>query len=243
MIKSLSSNSVSVEIMAFSKLFDSLSFSGKKSDTSTENHRPVAITRKLNSVIIKHNGQPFEISRNKDNDAVIPAMYAKTSRPCPPFCIQPIIVADGVETIGELEFIDYLVQKSDGDDQLAIVDSRTSDWVLVSTIPGTINVPWISLSREVGVTAAKMTATLVNRFGVKITSPEKVNEYFEQDKLGEILDFSEAKLLVLYCNGPWCEQSPINIRSLLSLGYPAEKIKYFRDGMQSWVGLGFPTVP
>ena len=229
--------------MAFSKLFDSLSFSGKKSGTSTEQHRLVAITRKLSSVVIQHEGKPFEIFRNKDNDAVVPAMYAKTSRPCPPFCVQPIIVAEGVETIGELEFIDYLVQKSEGDEQLAIVDSRTSDWVLVSTIPGTISVPWISLSREVGVTASKMSSTLVKKFGVKIAQPEKIDEYFDKDKLGELLDFSEAKVLVMYCNGPWCEQSPINIRSLLSLGYPVEKIKYFRDGMQGWVGLGFPTVP
>ncbi|HIO92771.1 MAG TPA: rhodanese-like domain-containing protein [Leucothrix mucor] len=227
--------------MAFSKIFGSLNLSGNKPDSS--NFRPVAITRDLDRIIIKHDGKPFEISREKNNDAVIPAMYAKTSRPCPPFCIQPMVIAEGVETIGELEFLDYLVQKSDGDDALAIIDSRTTDWVLVSTIPGTTNVPWISLSREVGVTAAKMISVLTKRFGVKVTNEDTVEELFNTDKLSEVLDFSEAKTLVLYCNGPWCEQSPINIRSLLHLGYPAEKIKYFRDGMQGWVGLGFPTVP
>ena len=227
--------------MAFSKLFGSLNLSGNKADSTK--FRPVSITRELECVTIKHEGKPFDIYREKDNDAVLPAMYAKTSRPCPPFCIQPMIIADGVETIGELEFLDYLVQKSDGDEELAIVDSRTSDWVLVSTIPGTINVPWISLSREVGVTANKMIRVLKTKFAVKVIDEDVVEELFNTDKLGDILDFSEAKTLVLYCNGPWCEQSAINIRSLLHLGYPAEKIKYYRDGMQGWVGLGFPTVP
>ncbi len=227
--------------MAFSKLFGRLNLSGNKADSA--DFRPVAITRELDSVTIKHEGKPFKISREKNNDAVIPAMYAKTSRPCPPFCVQPMIIAEGVDTIGELEFLDYLVQKSNGDETLAIVDSRTSDWVLVSTIPGTINVPWISLSREVGVTANKMLSVLKSKFSVKVSDESRVEELFNADKLSEVLDFSEAKTLVLYCNGPWCEQSPINIRCLLHLGYPAEKIKYYRDGMQGWVGLGFPTVP
>lgn len=224
--------------MAFSSFF------GKKSKASSaEQHRPVAITRELTSVVIQHEGQPFEISRTKDNDAVIPAMYAKTSRPCPPFCIQPMVIEPGIVNIGELEFIDYLVQKSDGDESLAIIDSRTADWALASTIPGTINVPWISLSREVGVTAAKLISVLEKKFAVKIIDKALVDDYFSADKLKEILDFSNAKTLILFCNGTWCEQSAIQIRSLLHLGYPAEKIIYYRDGLQGWVGLGLPTVP
>lgn len=223
--------------MAFSNFF------GIKSKMSTEQHRPVAITRELTSVVIKHDGKPFEISRTKDNDAVIPPMYAKTSRPCPPFCIQPMVIEPGVVNIGELEFIDYLVQKSEGDESLAIIDSRTADWALASTIPGTTNVPWISLSREVGVTATKLISVLEQKFDVKITDKERIEEYFDADKVDQILDFSNAKTLILFCNGTWCEQSAIQIRSLLHFGYPVEKIIYYRDGMQGWVGLGFPTVP
>lgn len=223
--------------MAFSDFFSS------KSKASMEQHRPVAITRELTNVIIKHEGKPFEISRTKDNDAVILPMYAKTSRPCPPFCIQPMEIEPGIKNIGELELIQYLVQKSEGDDSLAIIDSRTADWVLVATIPGTTNVPWISLSREVGVTAAKMVSVLKKDLDVKIKNEGAIDKYFDEDNLSALLDFSDAKTLVLFCNGVWCEQSAIQIRSLLHLGYPAEKIIYYRDGMQGWVGLGFPTVP
>lgn len=229
--------------MAFSKFFGNLNLSGKKSKSSSTSHRPVAITRELTSVLINHQGQSFEISRIKDNDAVMPPMFSKTSRPCPPFCIQPMIIAEGVENIGELEFIEYLVKKSDGDDSLVIIDSRTADWVLVATIPGTINVPWISLSREVGVTVNKMVSVLTKHFNIKITDEDAIEDYFEANKLNELLDFSEARTLILFCNGTWCEQSAIQIRLLLQLGYPAEKILYYRDGLQGWVGLGFPTVP
>jgi rhodanese-related sulfurtransferase len=54
-------------------------------------------------------------------------------------------------------------------------------------------------------------------------------------------DFSNAKDLVLWCNGMWCGQSPNNILSLLSFGYPAEKLKWYRGGMQNWANLGFTT--
>jgi rhodanese-related sulfurtransferase len=48
---------------------------------------------------------------------------------------------------------------------------------------------------------------------------------------------------VFYCNGAWCGQSPTNIKTLLMLGYPANKIKWYRGGMQDWRMLGLTTVP
>jgi rhodanese-related sulfurtransferase len=55
-------------------------------------------------------------------------------------------------------------------------------------------------------------------------------------------DFSDAKEVLLWCNGPWCGQSPRAIRGLVSLGYPVEKIHNYRDGIQMWQSLGFTTV-
>ena len=63
---------------------------------------------------------------------------------------------------------------------------------------------------------------------------------------GEVLeghvDFSGAKDLLLWCNGMSGGQTPRAIKGLLKLGYPAEKIKWYRGGMQSWSVLGFTTV-
>lgn len=55
-------------------------------------------------------------------------------------------------------------------------------------------------------------------------------------------DFSQAKSLVLWCNGPWCGQSPTAIKGLIGQGYPANKIRYYRGGMQLWRVFGLPVV-
>ena len=54
-------------------------------------------------------------------------------------------------------------------------------------------------------------------------------------------DFSHAKTILLFCNGAWCSQSPKMINSLLALGYPPEKIKWYRGGMDDWLGLSMTT--
>ena len=55
-------------------------------------------------------------------------------------------------------------------------------------------------------------------------------------------DFSDAKQVVFWCNGPWCGQSPGAIEGLLSHGYPPEKVYYYRGGMQMWKALGLTVV-
>ena len=59
----------------------------------------------------------------------------------------------------------------------------------------------------------------------------------------ELMDFSDCKTAVMFCNGMWCGQSPNNIQNLLKFGYPAHKIKWYRGGMQDWEILGLTTVP
>jgi len=54
-------------------------------------------------------------------------------------------------------------------------------------------------------------------------------------------DFEHAKTLVLFCNGPWCSQSPSMIFALLEVGYPPEKIKWYRGGMQDWLSAGMTS--
>ena len=76
--------------------------------------------------------------------------------------------------------------------------------------------------------------------------PFDIAEILEQ-KFGAISieglwDFSVARTLVLFCNGPWCGQSPSNIKTLLRFGYPANKLKWYRGGMQSWESLGLTVV-
>ena len=55
-------------------------------------------------------------------------------------------------------------------------------------------------------------------------------------------DFTKVKDLVIFCNGPACDQSPREISGLLSVAYPAERIFYFRGGKQTWELWGLATV-
>jgi rhodanese-related sulfurtransferase len=72
-------------------------------------------------------------------------------------------------------------------------------------------------------------------------SLEKVG-LFSGDKKTDTWDFSEARQLLLWCNGPWCGQSPRAIKALLGHGFPAEKVSYYRGGMQMWKVLGLTVV-
>jgi rhodanese-related sulfurtransferase len=166
--------------------------------------------------------------RNPDNFNQIDPDFSMTSRPCPPYCIQPMQLAPGVETLGELETIEY-ARKAGKDATLMLIDSRDGDWPQRSgIIPGAVLIPWQDL-HPAHTDPEKIAETLVFRFGAS--------------RQGSLWNFENAKTLVFYCNGPWCGQSPTNIKQLLSLGYPAHKLKWYRGGMQDWKVLGLSTVP
>lgn len=207
--------------------------------------KPVGITPDLMSVMVKHNGADAEIKRNQDNKATVIAAFAKTSRPCPPFCIQPIVLAPGVETLGETEVISYLDKKYNGsDDTILVVDSRTPEWVAKGTIPGAINIPWTKLNPAKGATTDGIISILQEQFGVSLAKGAdtfSVDEAIADGDTSNVFDFSKARTLVMFCNGMWCGQSPNNIKNLLKFGYPAEKIKWYRGGMQDWEILGLAT--
>jgi len=188
---------------------------------------PVGITPETFSVDVVHKGKTVKIQRNQDNENTIIADYALTSRPCPRFCIRPMKLAPGVETIGELEMLDYLVEAGKPGSKVLVIDSRTPDWVVKGTIPGSVNIPWTLLKEDTS-DPLTIAGILEERFGAR-----------DEDGLW---NYSEVKTVVLYCNGMWCGQSPRNIMTLLKYGYPADKIKWYRGGMQNWTALGLTTV-
>lgn len=179
-------------------------------------------------LVVNHGGEEITILRHPDPSNTIATSYAKTSRPCPPFCVQPMSLAPGVQTIGELELLDYLQQASNGDDSVLVIDSRDTASQPTGTIPGSINIPWQQLDPQQS-DADDIAEILEFEFGAQ--------------REGPFWNFNAAKTLVMFCNGVWCGQSPTNIRLLLSLGYPADKLKWYRGGMQAWETLGLTTVP
>jgi len=189
----------------------------------------VKITPDMASVDVMHNGKKATITRNQDQKNTVKPAFAKTSRKCPPFCIQPAVLAPGVETIAEVEVLAYLSKMNAGDTSILVIDSRTPDWAKKGTIPGAVNIPWTALNPAKGADPISIGEILVDQFGVK--------------EMEGLWDYTGAKTLVMFCNGMWCGQSPNNIKNLLKFGYPADKIKWYRGGMQDWEILGLSTVP
>ncbi|MEZ5478838.1 MAG: rhodanese-like domain-containing protein [Thiolinea sp.] len=208
--------------------------------------KPVNITPDVMSVTVTTAaGKEVQIQRNQDNNATVPEDFAKTSRPCPPFCIQPDVAAPGVDTIAEQGMLNYLQKMHEGDNSILVIDSRTPDWVERGTIPGAKNLPWTSLSPRNGATTDSIIKIMNDEFGVTMAEGKDsmdVDEAVAAGSAGDVFDFSNAKTLVLFCNGMWCGQSPENIEELLKMGYPPEKLKWYRGGMQDWSMLGLNTV-
>ncbi|MCW8963522.1 MAG: rhodanese-like domain-containing protein [Gammaproteobacteria bacterium] len=211
------------KVLASSVVIAGLAMSGTASAAKLK----VGITPTTGSVTVKHQGRNMKIMRNQNQKNTVAPAFAKTSRKCPPFCIQPSTLAPGVETIGEVEVIDYAKKMSDGDNSIIVVDSRTPDWVGKGTIPSAKNLPWTKLNPAKGADPISIGEIMEEEFGAK-----------QQEGLW---DFSNAKTAVMFCNGMWCGQSPNNIKNLLKFGYPAHKIKWYRGGMQDWAILGLST--
>ena len=187
----------------------------------------VNISADLASVEVMHHGRKVTIMRNQNQDNSINPEFAKTSRKCPPFCIQPSELAPGVKTIAELEVLHFLKKISDGDAAMMVIDSRTPAWVEKGIIPGTVNIPWDTL--DIGKSgSAAVQEILENQLGIK--------------RRDDFWNFDNVKTLVLFCNGSWCGQSPTTIKGLLKIGYPAHKILWYRGGMQDWESLGLTTL-
>jgi len=143
-------------------------------------------------------------------------------------------IVDNVETVGELEVLGYLKRISDGDRKVMVIDSRTPEWIVRGTIPGSTNIPWDKINLNVeGAFAMDNEAD---------TLSDILQNSFNARQVNGKWDFRNAKTLVLFCNGSWCPQSSTNIKTLAKLGYPTYKLKWYRGGMQDWVSVGLTTV-
>jgi len=140
--------------------------------------------------------------------------------------LSPMTIAPGVETYGELEVLGFIKAMQQKGSNMLLVDSRSSEWYDYETIPGAINL-WYLIMKDPG-QFPKQFKAMYDQLGVK------------QRKDGSY-DYSDAATILLFCNGPWCGQSPGAVKGLLKLGYPAEKMKWYRGGMHDWKSLSMTT--
>ncbi len=187
--------------------------------TTFINAEIVEITEGVPFVMVDKDGKKYKIERTQEKNSYLTNTFALTSRPSPPFFIEPFLVNDNIETYGELEVLDFISKKKG-----IFIDARLKNWYMMSAIPTAVNIPF-----KLFLTHSDKRKDILNNLGVKSST---TGSY----------DFTDAKKLLFYCNGAWCGQSPTAINALIELGYPEDKMKYYRGGMQSWQLLGLTTI-
>ncbi len=135
--------------------------------------------------------------------------------------VSPIKI-EGVETYGELETLEFLALVSKNPNEHILVDSRIKSWFDTGTIALSVNMPFIHFVQQ------KKFAKKLEEYLVKLGVVKKDGKY----------DFTKAKKALFFCNGIWCGQSPQAIAALIKLGYPKNKILWYRGGMQDWRSVG-----
>jgi len=140
--------------------------------------------------------------------------------------IQPLFLHKDIKTFAELEVLEFIENKSSKKpENFILVDSRTKDWFNKGTIPSAVNIPYDELEYDEDFELEYERAFKL--LGVKI---EDKNNY----------DFTNAKTALFFCNGSWCAQSPRAIKTLIKIGFPKEKILWYRGGVAAWVGVSLP---
>jgi rhodanese-related sulfurtransferase len=184
----------------------------------------VNITKDIPYVDVDLNGENFKIQRIQDIKHKLNNSYTKTSRPTPPFKIQTFTPIKGIKTITELDVIDFIQNKLSENSGL-LIDARMPKWYKHGTIPGALNVPFSILS-------------------TKKDNPylDQIFDIFDVIKYKGDWDFNEAQTLLIFDNGPWCQQGVIALKYLVKLGYPKDKLLYYRGGMQYWQIVGLSII-
>jgi rhodanese-related sulfurtransferase len=141
--------------------------------------------------------------------------------------IQPMKIDNEIETVGELEVLKFLAILEFEPDKYALIDARNPHWYEKMTIPNSINIPYSDIKEDEDLSKEYTRA-------LKLLNIKK-------DKNGK-LDFLLAKEVIVFCNSNWCVQSVWAIKSLVKMGYPKNKIFWYRGGLQDWAASGFTTV-
>lgn len=180
----------------------------------------VKITPSMAYIYVYHKGKAVKVHRIQDTKHKLTGEYARTYRLGKD--IQPIKMHKDIATIGEVELLKFMVNKGNKKKGL-IVDLRPKREYRKESIPSAVNIPAETKDNKSKV------EKILKILGAKIASDGS-------------LDASRAMDVAFYCNGLWCNKSSEFIQTFLELGYPADKMLYYRGGIQMWKILGFTTV-
>jgi len=180
----------------------------------------VKITPEISYIYVYHKGKAVKVHRIQNTKNKLTGEYARTYRPNQD--IQPIKMHKDVLTIGEVELLHFMKDKVNKKKGI-LIDLRSKKAYKNESIPSAVNIPYKTKNNKEKV--------------------EKILKVLGAKRLPDgSLDAKKVITAAFYCNGLWCKKSSEFIKTFLELGYPAEKILYYRGGFQMWKILGFTTV-
>ncbi len=151
--------------------------------------------------------------------------------------LQPMTLGEKIKTVGELELLAHIKKAQENPESYVLIDARTKQWYEQMTIPTSVSLPFNEINYE----EDKDEDDFENEdlFEEYEEEYKKMFNILNIKKTKNGLDFSKVKLALLFCNGSWCSQSPNAIFKLINLGYPPEKLLWYRGGIQDWLIYDF----
>ncbi|WP_159453101.1 rhodanese-like domain-containing protein [Pseudooctadecabacter jejudonensis] len=171
--------------------------------------------------VFTFNGQEITISRSSVLPDTSFDVVSRALSDCLQPCLSPMTAARNVATVGELDVIEFMSGPLENGDGL-LVDARLPEDRSAGYIPASVNIP-------------SATVAETNPFRDEILMALGAEQY------QGIFNFEGAMDLVVYDDGPATQDAPVFIQDMLAAGYPANKIHYYRGGMQVWTTLGLTT--
>ena len=168
--------------------------------------------------VFNFGGALVQIAPSAANAATYASRFATVPLTCDPYCIAPKTAAVGIEPLIESQVLDFLVDMV-GNNEGLLVDARMPEGRALGYIPGSVSLPHETLAPE-------------NQFRDEILKALGARAF------EDVFNFVDAQSLVVYDNGPTQNDAGVLISHLLEVGYPPEKIRYYRGGMQVWSVVG-----
>ncbi len=160
-------------------------------------------------------------TQHLEHEITIERTSSSIAPSCPPFCIEPIKIK-GVETVGEIEllsFIEEVKRKKDG----LLIDVRKNSKYKEETIPSAINLPYEMLTKD-----SPYQKEVLKSLGAK--------------KIKRGWFFKTPQKLLIFGESSFSPEASNAVKELLKLGYPKEKILYYRGGVLNWKNAGLTLI-
>jgi len=211
-------------------------------------------TLQEHGITIPKGDENLTIKRHKDTQCEMENMTPKrlfggnfSSKKVPKVCqkrlvthigeLQPLQLHPEVKTLGEIELLTYLKTVTQHPEDAILIDARPPSWYHAKTIPTARNLPFNKIHYEKDIYEDSFQTE--TEFLAYKHAYQRLFRLLNIEKNEKGLSFEHAKNVVLFSNGSWCNQAPKAIEALLALGYPPQKLQWYRGGLQDWLIYGF----